>query len=315
MDAIITRFAHLFFKIYSTAIVRDFVNRGARRLHRINPLPLNTAQERVVHYLKQDGIAVTQIDELFPGKNMLMQLREYTEKRMVSAEAKTAKQFLRQLWDAVPVFTASDPFMRLATEERVQGIVNSYLSLYAKLYYFTLNATVPVNDGSAAVQSQRWHRDPEDRNMCKIFLYLNDVDETAGPFFYVRGSQWGGRFGHLFPQNPPRGSYPPEAEVLRGIPQKEMFMATGKAGTIIFCDTAGIHKGGYATKNMRLMFTAGYRSPASPWPVRYKLTEDAKKEISAMRLAEPVRYALDSRPPALPFYFLKKIKKNFTDYA
>ena len=85
----------------------------------------------------------------------------------------------------------------------------------------------------------------------------------------------------------------------------------GKAGTMIFCDTAGIHRGGYATKNERIMFTAGYRTPASPWPVRYKLTDVAKKEIAELRLSEPVRYALDCVPPKVPLYFLKKIKKNF----
>lgn len=310
-----TRFAQVFFKIYSTSLVRNFMNREARRLQRINPLLSGHIEMRIIDDLKRDGIAVTHIDELFPGKNLLPMLREYADMRIASAETKTAKTFLRQLWGAVPVFSAHDPFIRLAMEEKALGIVNAYLALYAKLYYFTLNVTTPVGEGDAPLQSQRWHRDPEDRTMCKMFLYLNDVDGTAGPFIYIRGSQYGGKFGHLFPQDPPRGSYPPEAKVLEALPKESVFTATGKAGTMIFCDTAGLHKGGYATKNMRLMFTGGYRSPASPWPVRYKLTEDAREKIRGMDISAPVRYALDSRPPAIPFYFLKKVKKNFTDYA
>lgn len=309
------RFAYLFFKFYSASVVRNFMNREARDMQRKNPLPLDAVGQRIVDDLKKDGIAVTHIDELFPGKNVLMRLREYTDKRAVSAETKTAKTFLRQLWDAVPIFSADDPFIRLAIEEKILAVANAYLALFAKLYYFTLNVTTPVEAGDPAVQSQRWHRDPEDRAMCKVFLYLNDVDETAGPFIYIKGSQYGGRFGHLFPQNPPRGSYPLEAEVLRMAPKDAMVTATGKAGTVIFCDTAGIHKGGYATKNTRLMFTAGYRSPASPWPVRYKLTDNAKLDIAALPLSAPVRYALDGAVPRIPFYFLKKIKKNFSEYA
>ncbi len=310
-----TRIALLFFKLYSVTPVRNFMNREAGQQQERNPLPLDSTQERIVRDLKENGIAVAHIDELFPGRQLFPDLCRYTQERVADAETKTAKTFLRQLWDAVPIFNADDPFIHLAMEERVLAVVNAYLALYAKLYYFTLNVTTPVKEGEAPIQSQKWHRDPEDRNMCKVFLYLNDVDETAGPFVYAKGSQYGGKFGHLFPQDPPRGSHPSHEEIMRAIPKESIITATGKAGTIIFCDTAGIHRGGYATQNMRLMFTAGYRSPSSPWPVRYKLTDEARGEIEHMKLSTPVRYALDSNPPTLPLYFLKKIKKNFSDYA
>ena len=68
-------------------------------------------------------------------------------------------------------------------------------------------------EGSEAVSSQRWHRDPEDRKLCKVFIYLNDVDENAGHFTYVKGSHYLGKWGKLFPQKPPKGFYPPSGAV------------------------------------------------------------------------------------------------------
>jgi len=119
-----------------------------------------------------------------------------------------------------------------------------------------------ISSGTSPQQSQGWHRDPGDKKICKIFLYVNDVDETAGPFMYVRGSQYGGVYRRFFPQRLPRGYYPPEGAVEKIIPSTEIQTLTGKAGTIIFADTTGIHRGGYATKKERIMFTAAYSSGA-----------------------------------------------------
>ena len=38
---------------------------------------------------------------------------------------------------------------------------------------------------------------------------------------------------------------------------------TGPAGTLLFCNTAGFHRGGFSTTQPRVLATATYSSPAS----------------------------------------------------
>ena len=55
------------------------------------------------------------------------------------------------------------------------------------------------------------------------------------------------------------------------IPPEAIKTFTGKAGTMIFCDTSGLHQGGYATGKERIMSTFGYYSHASLWPVELEI--------------------------------------------
>lgn len=287
------------------------LNREGRRLYGQSGKTLDAVQERISRDLRRDGIAVAHVDELFPCRDLLNRLREYTERERVNAETRTHKTFLKNLWDGVPTIDLANPFVRFAVDNKILGCINAYMGMFTKFYYFTLNVTMPVPEGSEAVQSQRWHRDPEDKKLCKIFLYLSDVDETAGPFTYIRGTQHGGKWRALAPQEPPRGSYPPADKIERIIPREDMLVGTGRAGTIIFCDTSGIHKGGYATKKERLMFTAGYCSKATAWPIRYHRTQEFETALQEMASTDAVGYAFRSYRAPLAAYFFRTIKKDF----
>jgi hypothetical protein len=107
------------------------------------------------------------------------------------------------------------------------------------------------------VASQRWHRDPEDEHVVKVFVYFSDVDEEAGPFEYVRGSTAGGRYGHLWPWGDgPR--YPPADELEASVAAEDRLAVTGSAGTVILCDTGGFHRGGFARTKPRILSIATF---------------------------------------------------------
>lgn len=239
-------------------------NRESRKLYNKNRTPLNSVSQRIAQEFKDQGIAFSHLDELFPGENMLVTLQEYTTVLKEKAEVKNnGKQFLRFLWDAIPVLDLTNPFLKIVFRPEIQGIINEYLGMWAKFYFFTLNVTIPVTEGSKPVQSQRWHRDSDDKKVPKVFIYLNDVDEGAGPFMAVVGSHYGGKWRYLFPQRPPHGSRAPWGGVEARIPKEDVRVCTGRAGTVVFCDTTSLHKGGYATKSERIMFTGVFASPAS----------------------------------------------------
>ena len=307
------RLAKAYFVIRSWRPVWLYVvNRKGRRVFARIDRPLNGVQRRVVDDLGRYGIAVVHIDELFPDKSIFQDLARYARDRYPDADTKTAKTFLRNLWDAVPLMDFKNPFFRFAIDEKITDCVHAYIRIATKFYYFTLNVTVPVAEGSEAVFSQRWHRDPEDRKLCKIFLYLNDVDEGTGPFTYVRGSQEGGKWRHWYPQIAPRGgSIPSDDLVLKHIPRQDILIATAKAGTLIFCDTSGLHRGGYATEHERIMFTVGYCSRANPWPTRFRRAAGFENDLNMMYGNRPeVAYGFVPWRSRLTAYLFRKIKRH-----
>src|SRR3989344_1719586 len=253
------------------------VNREGRKLYALIKSDTTDVEKRIIRDLKENGIAFTHIDELFTGQNLFPGLVAYAKDSRTNAVTAAKKKFLLDLWERDPILDLEHPFLKLTLNEKVFRIVSGYFDCLPKFFYYLLNVALPVPPGQEAVQSQRWHRDPEDKRMCKMFLYLNDVDEGTGPFTYVTKSQYGGKWRSIVPQKPPHGSYPPAEVVAERIPQSDIRIATARAGTIIFCDTSGIHKGGYATKNERIMFTAGFNTRASQWGVQFRYPENFLK--------------------------------------
>lgn len=266
------------------------LNATPRNLFQKNNKQLSSIQQRIVKDLERDGIAVTSLEELFPGENVLDSLTSYVDSHATQTQAYTKKKFLNDFWELVPELDFTNPFVRLSLRPEVLTIASAYMRMWVRLNYYHL-ATIQPKEGEA-VQSQRWHRDNEDPKMCKMFVYINDVDETAGPFTYVRGSAVTNPnpYARLFPQKRPEGSYPSAQAVTSNVDSKDIATMTGVAGTVIFCDTTGLHRGGHATKRPRTMFTAFFTSKAWSDPKRYSYPNDIA--LSSEHLAPETRYAL-----------------------
>ena len=245
-------------------------------------------QERVIRDMRRDGIACTSLEEMFGEREQLATLERFAaQAKLTTGRPNRKKRFLFDYWPQSGPLDTSNPFLSLSLGNEALQLANAYLELRTKLNYFHLADTLP-EDSTEAIDSQRWHRDPEEQRLCKMFVYLTDVDETAGPFTYVRGSTRGGIYGSLFPQQRPLGAYPDNAEVERAIDPSDIVTMTGKAGTVIFCDTSGLHKGGHATGKVRTMFTAFYTSPW--WVERPHYTLPA--DILASDYSPDAAYAL-----------------------
>jgi hypothetical protein len=270
------------------------LNGEGRKSWMANKPVMTAAQNRVADELLKNGIAVTSLSELFPDRpNLLADLQKAADNLMPNAQPKKGKEFLLGLWEVFPMLDLKNPFVEISLSRPVVDIINAYMQMWSKFQLFTLNLTLPVPPDSDAVKSQRWHRDPEDKKMCKMFIYLNDVDQEAGPFIYIPESNHGGRWRYLFPQKPPKGVYPPEGAVEKVVPASDVKQYMGKAGTVVFADPSGLHKGGYAKSKKRLMFTAGFNSKATAWPVQYRVPENFQSELE--KVSDPViRYALDN---------------------
>lgn len=269
---------------------KNVLNRKERKLYKQQQNQLDAVQQRVIKDLKENGIAVAHLDELFPGKNILQELRQYAAALDEQGKRREkGKTYIVDLFDRRPAVDFQNPFLKLVLTKKVVDIANGYMEMFSKYFMHSLTLVTPV--GSAdPISSQRWHRDPEDKKLCKFFVYLNDVDEETGPFTYAQKTHADGKWGNIFPQRPPEGRIDINEKKLEEIISKDNFkVATGRAGTVIFCDTAGIHRGGHAKSKERLMFTAGFCSAASLWlpKIVYPEISEAEKITDAS-----VKYAL-----------------------
>ena len=122
---------------------------------------------------------------------------------------------------------AGSPWLSLFLHDRLLAVINGYLGVFSKLNAIDVWNTVPVEHDGAYQGSQRWHRDPEDSRLVKVFLYLNDVGAGAGAMQYVAQSRRGDRYGRLWPQKFPAGNYPPAGALERIVDPRDRIDCSG----------------------------------------------------------------------------------------
>lgn len=116
------------------------------------------------------------------------------------------------------------------------------------------------SDGSPAYV-QQYHRDHDDWRFLKLFVYLTDVDDDAGPHEFVKTSHR--HSGRL--TNRPYA----ESDVEDKYGRQQMLRVTGPRGTSFLADTWGIHKGNVPMNRPRLMLQIQY-SLMPVWRYAYR---------------------------------------------
>lgn len=256
-------------------------NRVSRRLHAESPPALSDVQRRIVEAVDREGYTTVRFDELVSDEALrgavLAQgaafveetergLREESENKNGDSDLRRrpGKEFLVRAHSFDGVHLGLDhAWLRAALSPHMLSVANAYLHMWAKLSYVDLWYTVPQPAEAERVASQLWHYDFDDRHLLKAFLYLDDVDAETGPFEYVAGSQPGGPHHDVRPWRPMGYGRVPEDDVRRSVPNEAIRTFAAPRGTIIFCNTSGLHRGGFATARARVLATATYCSPAS----------------------------------------------------
>lgn len=257
------------------------LNREGIAKFRTHRPTLTPVQERIVRDLKTQGIALAHLDELFPHESLLPTFQEYFRSHKDSAKTGSKKTFLRFLLKEInPTLDFDNPFVKLGIRPEVLAIVSEYMEMWPKFDFYSINVTLPMPAGEHASGSQRWHRDPGEKRIVKMFVYVNDVDENTGPFMAVRFSHEGGKWRNLFPPRADDGWYPPDGGVENSPAKNDILTCTGRAGSLVFCDTTTLHKGGFATKKERWMATLSYAAKNSfSHPVKYRRPENFEEKI------------------------------------
>jgi hypothetical protein len=277
-------------------------NRSSRRSFEGSQPELDEGQQCIVSELSVDGYCVVPFAELFPDvrDSPWRAIEEQAERFVAETEAaldgnrealrvRAGKEFVVRLHSYGVKLSLDDPWLATCASHRMLDIANTYLGLWSKLEYVDMWYSVPQPPDADRIASQRWHRDFNDKYLLKAFLYLVDVDEGTGPFEYVPGSAPGGRYADAWPWRPLGENYPPDGELERRIPEDDVRTFTAPKGTLVFCNTSGFHRGGFATEKARVLATVTYSSPAS----LASLTERSYGFTGALdELDPPTGYAL-----------------------
>ena len=248
-------------------------NRSSRDRFRQAPAALDDVQQSILSDVQERGFSVQTFGNLFPQDHW-QDLVEMRDRFVASTEADLAaggehvrvrpgKEFVVRLRSYGVELGLDDPWFRATASHRLLDLANAYLQMWSKLEYVDVWYSVPQPAGAERISSQRWHRDYDDKHLLKVFLYLVDVDDEMGPFQYVAGSQPGGPYADAWGWQPLGQNYPTEEELEARVPPSAVQRFTGPAGTLVFCNTAGFHRGGLSTTNPRVLATATYSSPAS----------------------------------------------------
>ena len=255
---------------------RLLANRASRRLYAQDAARLDDTQREVVEALRAEGYATVPFSRLFPDPSVWSRLEADGQHFIAETEAGLAdeveggdsslrrrpgKEFVVRKYAYGVELGLEDPWLRLGADSRLVAIANAYLEMWSKLEYVDVWYTPPAEEAERR-SSQRWHRDFNDRHLLKAFLYLVDVDEEGGPFEYVPRSAPGGELDSLWPWRPLGENYPPQDELAERIDGRSVTFTAPK-GTIIFCNTCGFHRGGFATGKARALATFTWDSPAS----------------------------------------------------
>ena len=257
---------------------------------------------RIVSDLNRDGIAASHIDnlpemrELFESlKDCVDQMECEWEDRISAARRETeggeigAKTFLLRLLGDNPLLDPESIYARIALHPLMLQIANEYFGMYTQLRYYNIWHTMTTK--GPARESQLWHYDREDHLILKLFIYLSDVDESAGPFTYAPGTHRKGQVKSKPDSFEEKGVERWTDDQMGGLVAADKWItATGRMGTILFADTRGFHKGGLARDKDRLLYTCLYTSPSSQAPelfIRPEKITGAMDKSGKFALAPP----------------------------
>ena len=198
--------------------------------------------------LRRDGITLRNASDFFDdsGNALLTQIRSIADARLQDDDTQAMlqeshsgdqrKEYVYNMMDGD--FSVDDPFIQLAVHPSLLGIASSYLGM--KCFLANVNLWVNFLTPVPPKETQLWHRDPDDWLILKVFIYLSDVTETTGPFCFVPETHLRGPLQLKGFRGKGRVT---DEEMMAEVPAERWQVNTGPAGTIVFADTTGFHRG------------------------------------------------------------------------
>jgi hypothetical protein len=244
---------------------------------------LHVSDLEIVKELEQEGISITSLDTLnIPGSHSLVEAAQVIAVELAEQSKLPSYVGKHTLMATANQLLAHPEILCWGLSERILKIVECYLGL--PVGYGGLSFYHSVADGRDA-GPRIWHRDKEDWKMIKVGVYLNDVDESGGPFQCVKPAPnaW---LVETLPKY--KGLSHSDLEHLLKMNFPDWLTScTGKVGTVFFVDTSRCyHRGKPPLNKDRAAIFFHYFSyrPKNPFycdrsPLSSKQISDFNKQL------------------------------------
>jgi hypothetical protein len=238
--------------LWRTSIFRKFLNLRRIILFKLDKtfiLSNNSVGLRISADLAKSGIAKAHISE-FENMPSLVQLQhEYDEllsKQKELPHDRKSKIFIQRLVDDdFKLDNLELAITQYCLNEDVVKACANYFGLIPKLTSFKIWRSHQT-ESAERMASQNWHRDYNEYQMVRVFLYFNEVNKNNGAVEYVTGTHYmGDSYTKLQDSEDGISRYATEEQITKEFEGQRILIAEGTAGTMYFVDTAGLHRGGY----------------------------------------------------------------------
>jgi hypothetical protein len=177
--------------VTKTAIASLQPGARARRRAVLDKLPSSPEWSAASRQLAHDGYVdvSSMVDRalaqavLAVAQSKVARLDELSDKQKLGHKSFWVSLLDEDLVDGA--FATDHPFVRYALQPGMLRIIGDFMHDLPQLSDVLLTLSRPTED-KALSYSQLWHLDHDDKRVCKLFIYLSDVRDTAdGPFTFI----------------------------------------------------------------------------------------------------------------------------------
>jgi hypothetical protein len=163
----------------------------AKRLEILKTVPVAPQWSEASHKLNEDGYVDVSslVDRALAeavakvAQSKVSRLDELAGKQQLGHKSFWVSLLDEDLVDGA--FATDHPFVRYALQPGVLRILGDYMHDLPQLSDVLLTLSRPTENKSLSY-SQLWHLDHDDKRVCKLFIYLTDVRDTAdGPLTFI----------------------------------------------------------------------------------------------------------------------------------
>lgn len=217
-------------------------------------------------------------------KNKQIFVEYFKKQRIFDDKNPEKKYFLNEKHEDLKVgyfeysTTARCPYIfDVVNDPYIVQTLSAYFECPYKLDYISAWWSFKNSSKNREEKTQYFHRDIDNFNFIKLFLYLTDVDEFSGPHQYIK-------FTHKKSLGEKISTKIVDFDKLQINVNDDMYIFQGKAGSVLLENTFGLHR--------------------------------AKKPENKDRLMIAMSFSLVNTPysPPKPFLKFKELKTNLTGY-
>ncbi len=251
-------------------------------------------ESKIVQELEEDGVSITNLDDLaIPDSDRFFKAAQNISQELKNNAQKPLNIGKHTLNINAEQIMRYPELFRWGADAKLLRIIENYLKL--PVAYDGLSYYYSLPDGKEA-GPRKWHRDKEDWQMIKIGIYINDVNEDGGPFECVTPAANQLLYKNFKAKSVRRFKTALHDEIQQMLPEHMQDnwhkSFTGRAGTVIFVDTARYyHRGKPPTKFDRSAIFFGYCSsqPRHPFFCGRSPLSDHELHYMASLLPEDIR--------------------------